>query len=76
MQVANILNQKNKYSMTKTNNTKYNRLSDALRQNLLKRKEQQRSRLKDKEVGDLNTHSTKSENQNEELSLKEQGEKE
>lgn len=62
--------------MTKTNDSKYNRLSDALRQNLLKRKEQQRSRLKDKEVSNLNTHSAKDEDQNEELSLKEQGEKE
>ncbi|MBY0281254.1 MAG: hypothetical protein K2W94_03750 [Alphaproteobacteria bacterium] len=40
--------------MTKAKNPKYNRLSEALRQNLLKRKEQQRNRLKSEEENDLN----------------------
>jgi hypothetical protein len=39
--------------MTKAKNPKYNRLSEALRQNLLKRKEQQRNRSKNEEENNL-----------------------
>lgn len=38
--------------MTKTKNPKYDRLSEALRKNLLKRKEQQRNREKNQEKND------------------------
>jgi len=62
--------------MTKTKDKKYNRLSDALRQNLLKRKEQQRNRLKNKDTDDLNIPTKNAGSKNENSSLKEQGEKE
>lgn len=62
--------------MTKIKDLKYNRLSDALRQNLLKRKEQQRSRLKNKDESDLDTDTSKVESKNQAPSSKEQGEKE
>ena len=39
--------------MTKTKNQKYSRLSEALRQNLVKRKEQQRNRSKHEELNGL-----------------------
>ena len=39
--------------MTKTKNQKYSRLSEALRKNLVKRKEQQRNRSKSEETNSL-----------------------
>ena len=62
--------------MKKNNDSKYNRLSEALRQNLLKRKEQQRSRLRNKDISDFNPPPEKADNKNEIPPLKEQGEKE
>ena len=59
--------------MTKMKNPKYNRLSEALRQNLLKRKEQQRNRSKDDEKNRSSEVPEKTESN---FVLEDQGEKE
>ncbi|MBY0462630.1 MAG: hypothetical protein K2Q34_05580 [Alphaproteobacteria bacterium] len=61
--------------MTKAKNPKYNRLSEALRQNLLKRKEQQRNRSKDEEINNLKETPQTTEIVNDVFARKDQEEK-